>query len=294
VPDYLFYELHPLSLARPKRSGALLRFRFDGGLIGYADCHPWPELGDAPLQRQLEILRSGAETTLLRRARFWARIDAEARSRGENLLRGVKVPKSHFHLSDVERGGFEAFSRIKIKVDLALEKDRKAVLSLCQKSGAFLRLDFNERASEEQYVSFREAIAPYADRIEFCEDPFPFDPEKWRRQQHFGAIAADRPDCCDPEAARFRIYKPALQEPPTPSGQRVVVTSYLDHPLGQTAAAYAAAQLTDEVCGLLSHYAYHKNSFSELLASSGPEFKAPEGSGFGFDHLLEKMAWRRL
>ena len=33
-----------------KRYGALLQVSFDDCLLGYADCHPWPELGDAPFR----------------------------------------------------------------------------------------------------------------------------------------------------------------------------------------------------------------------------------------------------
>src|SRR5687768_11414487 len=61
------YQLMPCRRLSPiatagARKGALLRMRTDSGAEGFADLHPWPELGDLPLETQLAMLARG-ETT---------------------------------------------------------------------------------------------------------------------------------------------------------------------------------------------------------------------------------------
>ena len=102
------------------------------------------------------------------------------------------------------------------------------------------------------------------------------------------------------------MLKPALVDPLALLGDggarpdRWVVTSYLDHPLGQSAAALAAAELARawpgrvEPCGLLSQHVYAPNAFSERISGAGPWFRPPGGTGLGFDDLLEGLAWRPI
>jgi len=65
IHRYTLKPRRPLSAlagARP-REGALLRVG-----EGFADVHPWPELGDAPLDEQLALLSHGQTTPLTRRS----------------------------------------------------------------------------------------------------------------------------------------------------------------------------------------------------------------------------------
>jgi hypothetical protein len=77
------------------REGALIR---DGD--GVADVHPWPELGDAPLDEQLVRLARGETPPLTARSLEFARIDKEARVRGESLFAGLQIPASHWPGND--------------------------------------------------------------------------------------------------------------------------------------------------------------------------------------------------
>src|SRR5437763_8510701 len=91
---YWRYELVPkrrLSPIAGRREGALIRVG-----SGFADVHPWPELGDEPLGAQLDLLRSGKTTTLTRRSLELAKIDGDARERGFNLFAGLQIPRSHW------------------------------------------------------------------------------------------------------------------------------------------------------------------------------------------------------
>src|SRR6476659_4640671 len=74
--DFWRYELTPkrrlsaVADAGPRR-GALIRV--DGG---YADIHPWPELGDLPLDEQLALLARGETPSLTASSLEVASIDA--------------------------------------------------------------------------------------------------------------------------------------------------------------------------------------------------------------------------
>src|SRR5262249_34567507 len=113
----------------PRRRGALIR---SGS--GFADVHPWPELGDEPLERQLDLLRRGETTPLTRRSLELARIDGAARQRGVSLFAGLTIPKSHWPGPD----GPPEFDTAKIK---SIDRIPKRVR---------LRIDFNARLRPEE------------------------------------------------------------------------------------------------------------------------------------------------
>lgn len=300
------FALHyQLTSSKGIRKGALLRLTFEDGLTGYADCHPWPELGDKSLDDQLSLLKQGIWTTLTHQSCRFARLDAEARAAGVNLLEGLPIPPSHYlvqNLAELTTKGIgliekEGFSHLKVKVGREIVNDSLPLMCLMTESGLQWRLDFNGCLSEAECRTFLKKIMPYSQQIDFIEDPFPYDPAAWR------AIQSDYPIslACDrmaleaignPQAARVLILKPAIQsEEPFLlgcRGQRLIVTSYLDHPLGQTTAAYIAAKLKlPDICGLLSHRVYLSTPFSSSLSQEGPLFHTVGGTGFGFDELLK-------
>ncbi|MCE5317762.1 MAG: hypothetical protein LLG04_10475 [Parachlamydia sp.] len=296
------YTLQPKD-GRHARRGALLRFEFAEG-IGYADCHPWESLGDLPLQHQLELLQQGRLTTLTSRSLHFARIDAKARVQGINLFEGLEVPSSQFLIPDLVRWNpndlpnliHMGYTHLKIKLGQDIDAEVPCLQTLLQQCELKVRLDFNNRLSKSQFESFLNRVD--SQRIEFCEDPFPYDPISWREIQEQGvALALDQGSERAIQAvssATYLIIKPAVQdESPFLSitNQKIVVTSYLDHPLGQMAAAYVAGRImrvnpsSIVTCGLLSHSTYLENPFSMAL-KEGPDFVAPAGTGFGFDRWL--------
>lgn len=297
------------------RKGALLRLDFKSDYCGYADCHPWTELGDAPLQDQLRLLKQGKITPLLSRSIAFASEDACARNKKVSLFEGLTVPDSHFFISNIlqwdsnhiEDALKEGFCYFKIKLGRNLAQELPKLIELLQISQKFkVRLDFNLKLTESEYQAFCEKIAPWKGRIDFFEDPFIFEKDAWERFQNNGYnLACDlnsEQALANPQSASVVVLKPAVQDDSPflnnlrPS-QKLVITSYLDHPIGQLAAAYTAAKARAKVpaqvsvCGLLSHRAYKPNPFSEQLAQQGPEFVIPAGTGCGLDDLLKKQRW---
>ncbi|CCB91472.1 putative uncharacterized protein [Waddlia chondrophila 2032/99] len=274
----------------PSREGALLEFTFEDETVGYADCHPWTELGDAPLKQQLFLLRQRRITPLMARSLDFALVDSHARAKKMNLFEGVTIPKSHCLIDSV---------RIPEGFDIYKCKDPQLCLELLPQlaPGKKIRMDFNNKLTKDQYIEFIERANPFIKRLDFIEDPFPFDQKLWKEfEQKYGVpIALDR--AREGEGHSLKILKPAIDPPVKLSKEkRYLFTSYLDHPIGQAAAAYSAAiSGCKETCGLMTHLIYRTNMFSQRFSVKDSRLVVPkEGYGFGFDDCLKKQNWRRL
>lgn len=318
--SYQHYELLACTSIRSqhKRKGSLLRFEFDDGILGYADCHPWVELGDLPLDQQLDLLAQGRMTAVTERSLFFARLDAEARAHDRNLFSGLFIPLSHYLITDFlhenvfeEMGealnkGFTYF-KLKLGSNLPSETNKlKNLLKRFENCSFLLRLDFNAKLTKKAFCEFLVDIEFARQNIDFYEDPFPYEPNEWKEVQdeykvHLACDYQSQKAIGQPDSAKVLVIKPASQcekefNSANQSKQRLIVTSYLDHPLGQLSAAYVAAKtfkISDQ-CGLLSQHAYQVNEFSERLKNEGARLIPPSGTGFGFDDLLENVLWKKL
>lgn len=246
------------ALARPGvREGALLRVG-----EGFADIHPWPELGDPPLDEQLKNIETLP-------ALHYARVDAEARARGVSLFEGLTIPESHWPGDDPP----EAFDTVKLKgVESIPERVR-------------LRIDFNATLTPDEFA--RIAATLPRERVDFIEDPCP-ELSGLRTDLRIARDRAHGP-------ADVLIHKPALSAAFPSFDGEIVVTSYMDHPVGQFHAAYVAATHgVSARCGLFTHVLYEPDEFIEAVRADGARLLPPEGTGIGFDELLERLPWQRL
>jgi O-succinylbenzoate synthase len=300
--EFWRYELTPkrrLSAiaADGVRRGALIRV--NGGV---SDVHPWPELGDLPLDEQLALLARGETTPLTQASIEFASIDASARRDGRSLFDGLTIPPSHWPGSDPP----PAFDTVKLKsIDVIPDRVR-------------LRIDFNATLTPSQFVTVAATLP--RERIDFIEDPCPYDAVVWRelREQTGLRLALDRApsssqhrqEClcqtagdpmwhrhsclCSVNSYDVLIVKPALDEIQCTDAE-IVVTSYMDHPIGQLCAAYAAATANiTSTCGLITHVLFENDLFIERMRIDGTRLVAPGGTGWGFDDLLETLPWQKL
>jgi len=305
------------------RKGALLRIRFSDEKIGYADCHPWPELGDLPLQELLQQLKRGELTDLTRRSLEFARRDAEARDSGVSLWSSdAEIPKSHALVTDfttltsrqLEDFAKQGFTRIKMKAGVSLFEEAALLLKLApllRRLSIQVRLDFNSSLLLADFESFMSSLETARDIVDFIEDPIAYDGVTWESlQKRFGVrLALDRISgtewkSCPVAGFSVLIMKPAIQDLGEMSSLAkkfevpLVLTSYLDHPFGQICAAWTASQCVNqtqvqlETCGLLSHLVYEPRSVAGWLHSQGPSLTTPSGKGFGMDEALKKLEWK--
>ena len=99
---------------------------------------------------------------------------------------------------------------------------------------------------------------------------------------------------CSVNSYDVLILKPALEEIPCTDAE-IVVTSYMDHPIGQLCAAYAAATANiTSTCGLITHVLFESDPFIERMRINGTRLVPPDGTGWGFDDLLESLPWQKL
>jgi o-succinylbenzoate synthase len=314
---YSEYELVPKNNSMPIRAGALLRFEFDHG-FGYADCHPWTQFGDKALSEQLKAISKGEFTRLTSRSIEFAKLDYEARIKKDNLLASLDIPRSHFLITNLDSVNdmqlndlwTEGFRELKIKVGKDPKEEPQKLNTLFASGKPWsLRFDFNSSLNIDQLREWQAKLdlEIYA-KIEYIEDPINGTAEEWfELQDELGVtFARDLSEVKNNEAHYFvRVVKPAVQDlletiKEEPESVELVVTTYMDHPIGQACAAYAAGLLHKQMAdrcllpGLMHHHVYQPNSFSELLVSRGPLFKPVDGTGFGFDTLLERLTWKPL
>jgi O-succinylbenzoate synthase len=258
------------------REGALLRVD-----DGFGDVFPWPELGDATLEKQLALLARGETTALTSRTLALAAVDGAARRAGRSLFDGLTIPRSHWPGLEPPPG----FDTIKVKGSREFDP---AVLP----DGVQIRIDFNATLDEE---SFARMALP-RERIDFVEDPVPYDAAAWRRLRDRTGLRLALDRGTETEGVDLLVVKPALQEMP-PVDLPIVITSSMDHPVGQFGAAYVAARhaaRVDERCGLFTHVLYESDSFLETIRADGARLLPPAGTGIGFDAQLDRLPWKRL
>ncbi len=327
------YQLIPVATLNSKvaltpRSGTLLRFEFDELCAGYADCFPWPELGDLELNLQLKHLRNGILTPLTQRSVYFARIDAEARSRGVSLFDGLEIPPSHALVTDftslssefIRRAAETGFRILKIKAGRNPKDEATTLLHLAA-SGVLahsqikLRLDFNSALNLRSFNDFLDAMGSALEYLDFIEDPIPFDALLWTTLQRTWRIrlALDRISESElgnipPGCVSVLVIKPAIQNvtPMVQEARRlqtsILFTSYLDHPLGQLCAAWTAAKTQKDLAGsagpaiesagLLSQCAYVDHAATAFIGQSGSTMIPPTGAGFGMGEWLENLDWQ--
>ncbi|HVK61102.1 MAG TPA: enolase C-terminal domain-like protein [Bdellovibrionales bacterium] len=293
-----------------ERRGALMRVDTSEG-SGFADLHPWTELGDLPLEKQIESLVSGAPATLAKRSLELAAHDRAARAAKKSLFSDLQIPKSHFLVTDLSAFDSNAldaaagFTTFKFKLTKAFATELQTLESVASRLQGFrLRFDmnaaFDARSADSVLVQLKQL---FGSAIEFVEDPCPYDKATWAKLSQTVPLAYDRPGggTSDVES-EFVIFKPAVQDSASmvawTKNSRVIVTSYLDHPIGQMGAAFEAARFykgcAPEVCGLLSQHAYLPNEFSgRMEVSEARLIPSLEEAGIGFADLLEKQNWRR-
>ncbi|MFK7910405.1 MAG: hypothetical protein AB8F34_07355 [Akkermansiaceae bacterium] len=294
---------------RLEHHGALIRVGESD--FGYGCIHPWPELGDLDLQQTLQCLKNGEVTPLIRQAMHCAERDADARRAGVSLFEGVQVPMSHatvkFDAESFSEAKAAGFTTVKVKLGRNLTAESEQMMSLAKAFPDFRwRLDFNHTRSLAEVEGFLQALGgEFCKKIDFMEDAWS---EGDQPEGHLLGVplAVDRGVETNAENFPVSVVKPAcnevdaiLQRAQT-SGSKVVFTSYMDHPVGQSYAAWQAGVAAShfssvvDTCGLITHGLFEPNAFTECLGTPSPQFNPATGTGLGFDDLLAELEWTPL
>lgn len=318
VHKYLMHSRHGLNSRSllTEHEGALIRVE-EGGVPGFGCLHPWVELGDLNLGGLLKQLKDGRTSRQIKRALECADIDRDARARGVNLFDGLEVPMSHGTVvggvDRVEQAVVAGFDTVKLKMGRDEVANLHMIREVC---GAFpelrIRLDFNGVSSAGAMEYFlREAGGVLRQQIDFIEDPFPLGDSGWDtlRDKYGLKFAVDRGVSNAFGEYDVSVVKPVINkiqkicDAAQMDGRNVVVTSYMDHPVGQSYAAYCAGKANEQYlglinkrCGLVTHGLYEPTEFTERLGVVGPEWNCGENgtTGLGFDDLLDDLNWKKI
>ncbi len=297
--------------------GALIRVDVDD-VSGYACLHPWVELGDLSLEELLSHLAVGRMSRQIKCAIECADADRSARLKGVSLFSGLDVPLSHATIvggiEKVELAVEAGFDTVKLKMG----RDIAADVSLLKEVNTnfpelMIRIDFNGMVGfSELEILLNEIGEVTRRRLDYIEDPLAIGDNRWSlfRDQYGLKVGIDRGVEDIEGEFDISVVKPAINDlskiasAAQKSRRSMVVTSYMDHPIGQSYAAYCAGMLNSSHsgivnprCGLLTHGLYEPTDFTILLGGSGPKWSGIEGAsgiGLGFDDLLEKLDWKKI
>ncbi len=176
-----------------------------------------------------------------------------------------------------------------------------------------VRLDYNCKgeisALQRMAQFFGQALA---NRIEFIEDPIPYDRQNWSELSTHFRLAVDQVydqvDWTQKDSLPFQVLvlKPARQDVAVALERcrkhklYVAVTSSMDHPVGIAHALRIASEIKVKYpqqvldSGCLSHRVYKPDIFSLSMISRGPYLMPILGTGIGFDSLLMGVEWKSV
>ncbi|MFC5049407.1 enolase C-terminal domain-like protein [Rubritalea spongiae] len=309
-PIYMHrYSLQSKSLLNSQSK----RRSFDGILLRIGDgvgcVHPWVELGDPSVDQLIASLQiEDFRSPLLRNAMHCAQIDAEARNKGVSLFDGLSVPESHATITvgeeQVEAAVRQGFKVVKLKLGPNIDLEMLEMLH-ARHPNLRWRFDFNQSLDEAKLLAFLLSLsASLVEQIDFVEDPCD---RRVDMKKCSVPIAIDKGvEMCD-SSYQYAVVKPAVDdvtqvcERAQSLGLKGVFTSYMDHPVGQSYAAWMAgtanalySQLEMVECGLMTQGLFEENAFIEALGPIGPKWNAADGVGLGFDSLLDELDWKRV
>lgn len=303
------------------RIGILLKIEWPDGLVGYSDLHPWTELGDPPWEDQLADLRQGQISIMLEQAIWMARKDAQLRKQAKNSFEGLASIKNNYIVTDIrtepeglaDRLKAEGFETVKIKVGRDLKQEADYISALGRDGNFKLRLDFNAVGTWQTYERFMSSIDKVSmTRVQYVEDPFPFDAQAWTEAKRFAPIAIDnqisKVDLKKIQGKPFDVVvlKPAKMDVSSTVQSciihdfKITVTSYMDHPVGVVHALAIASELKKAHpqrildAGCMTLKLFQMDAYSAEVVSSGAFLKRPAGRGIGFDALLAKEPWSQV
>lgn len=269
---------------------------------GYGCVQPWPVFGHATLDEHWRALASGIALPLLDQALACAKQDAAARNAGISWWSDIRVPLSHATVADLQSNlpheGDMPFTHAKLKASIT---ETEALYDWAMRHpGIRIRLDFNEVPGMEEFDAWWHSLEQeFRHRIDWMEDPFPYDSHGWSAWQHQNAalLAVDRAFAhAGMSETCIAIWKPAWQALPEAAVMdHIVVTSAMDHPVGQAWAAFSAVKAgVTSICGLRTDHLFVPDAFTERMGPWSPAWPVISGSGMGFDDLLENIPWIRI
>ena len=169
-------------------------------------------------------------------------------------------------------------------------------------------MDFNGCLDRQVFAKFVEFMPLRVYRqLDLIEDPVPYDADVWQsfRDRWGVRLALDKGWRSGTHGFDAVVIKPARRDwrivaehhPSAP----LILTTAMDHALGQCYAAYEAALAKQEhgdrieLGGLCTHHLFDADPFFDRLdVADGVLQVDRQGTGLGFDDVLHSLPWERL
>lgn len=285
---------------------------------GYSDLFPLEFLNDKKLDFHFTSLKEGQPSQLMQVSLLRAFNDLEARQKGASLFKQYRV-KSNYLVSDIKKNSTESisdamnkgFDRFKIKCDqdvLGLAK----ILNSIKWGSSFLRLDFNSSADLESIEKLLSALSDSVrQRIEYIEDPFPWNETTWKILNKQIPLAIDQDlnleNIKSIDAFSYAIIKPArfsdadIDQIIDSSKIKFILTSSMDHQVGILHAIACHSRLSVKypnrihpIGGFLTQSFYSVFPMLGAVIIDGPELIMPNEIGIGLGEELSGLTWTEL
>jgi hypothetical protein len=187
------YFLYILKLKGKKdsRAGALLKLLAADGSLRYADLLPWPEYGDNSIEKEFVEIKAGRFSKLFLRALELSSVSVIGNSKHLTGNHFIISDLSMFKFAEVQELENQGHSVLKLKVGTDLDFETNWLNQMKSLKFRF-RLDFNSKLNLEQFKYFIEKLdASMHERIEFIEDPMPYNFSDWRAASELMPLAID-------------------------------------------------------------------------------------------------------
>lgn len=286
------------------QSGFLIKVS-ENACSAYADYFPWKVFGDLSCKQAMKAIKEGNLNNHLLAAFEKIKIELKAKGAQRSLFsKDLSIPMQ-FTLTEANFNTFnkayqQGFKTFKVKMDDS--KEKVAFLEKIKGFKVTLRLDFNllfqDAAAAIKYI--HSLSDDLLDKIEYFEDLLPlrlypffkeeFPHIKLALDQELTLTNYEQADFVVLKPAKFSLEQARLIEKP------LILSSYMDHPIGILWAGYYYQELKlSNPAGLYTFPLYQKTPFHSLFKVTQANLRFNiTGHGLGADHLLETLTWNNL
>ena len=269
------------------KKGLLIKIEDDFGNYGISELSTWLEFGDLNLHDEI-----GTQGKLYRQAITRAEIDLEARKNKIKLISEKPV------LNNILISDFKSYSQklnlattYKIKGNHEIGLLAEFLNSKADQVFKF-RIDFNYSLSEVEFSKWFELLDKKTiDKIEYVEDPFTFNFERWTFWNQKIKLALDWDQSRDASWG-YRIIKPTRDDLTHADLKSFSLTSMMDHPVGLAFGLIWAQKYPEQIHGFLTLDLFEKTIFHSDFSSENEKLHyKSDGFGIGFEKQIQNMQW---
>lgn len=301
--SYSRYVLDPL-LSAFSKEGFLLKACDHYGNIKYADCSPWPSLGDEDLTSHVEQLtKLGQPSSLVLNAILnapnWSSVGYE--------MLALDQPPSHTLVTHIPMSLEQITSRmtLKVKIGRSPQNEIDWLIKVNEKYPLVRwRLDANALFTNSQWKSFWSQLpAQVQAQVDYVEDPFEYQAKlwaDWNQQVPLALDFATKPHLADPDSYQIYVFKPSRQSKQILSSIKhkpIAITSQLGHAIDCLNSLYFYQQLLAQgyqllsMVGCLNQNIYDDPFYQVMQINQGYWSNLSQSLVVWDDYLKHKINW---